>query len=258
MGSSPARVLVTRPAGQESGLTAALEAAGHRVFHQPLLAIEALPELTREQRRQVIDLDRYQQVIFVSTNAVRFGMALITDYWPQLPTGVTWYAVGETTARLLQDYGVEAITPGQEMTSEGLLSLPGLRTVGGQHLLIVKGEGGRETLREALARRGAAVDTLDCYRRCCPRLAPGELAQRLEAWSVEVILISSGEGLANLLTLLSAEETSKFRNLRLVVPSARVGNMAREAGFSRVITASNASDPAMVRALDDWMRAQGD
>lgn len=258
MGSRSARVLVTRPAGQESGLVAMLKAAGYSVFHQPLLELEPLPVLTRQQRQRVTELDRYQQVIFISGNAVRFGMVWIADYWPRLPTGVTWYAVGESTGNLLRDFGIEAETPAHAMSSEGLLALPGLQSVAGQRLLIVKGEGGREVLREELVRRGARVDTLACYRRRCPGLEPGELARRLANWSIEVVLISSGEGLANLLTLLSTEETTKFREMCLVVPSPRVENMARGAGFSRIVIASNASDRAMVRALDDWTHASGE
>ena len=62
-------------------------------------------------------------------------------------------------------------------------------------------------------------------------------------------MISSGEGLANMLALLSPAETTKFMDIILLVPSQRVAQMARAAGFSRVITAENASDSAMMRAL---------
>ena len=258
MGPSPARVLVTRPAGQERELTALLQAAGYTVFHQPLLELEPLPRLTPEQRRRVSELDRYRHVIFVSGNAVRFGLARIADQWPRLPAGITWYAVGETTARLLRESGLDAVAPAGEMSSEGLLAMPGLQDVSGQRVLIVKGEGGREALQAELARRGARVDTLACYRRRCPLLPPGELARRLERWAVEAVLISSGEGLANLLTLLSEEETTKFRAMRLVVPSARVENLARDAGFSRIATAPNASDAAMAQALREWIEGSGE
>jgi uroporphyrinogen-III synthase len=65
-------------------------------------------------------------------------------------------------------------------------------------------------------------------------------------------MISSGEGLANMQALLSPQETSKFRDIHLIVPSPRVAEMARAAGFERVIVAENASDKAMVSALETW------
>jgi uroporphyrinogen-III synthase len=246
------RVLVTRPAGQAQGLCAMLEAAGYRTYHQPLLELQALPELPAPQRQWVLELDRYQHIVFISGNAVHFGMACIEDYWPQLPVGLTWYAIGESTAAQLASRGVAAVTPGAAMTSEGLLAVEQLQSVTGQRILIVKGEGGRATLREELTRRGARVEELACYRRCAPDLAPGELAARLGGWHIEVALISSGEGLSNLLALLSVPETTKFKDISLIVPSQRVAAMAHEAGFEQVATAANASDGAMLRALQEW------
>jgi uroporphyrinogen-III synthase len=258
MVASAARVLVTRPRGQEATLGDALRAAGHEVFHQPLLELEPLAELPPDARRCVMDLDLYQHVIFISGNAVRFGMEWIENYWPQLPVGITWYAVGAKTAAALSECGIRALSPGADMSSEGLLALPDLQSIAGQRVLIVKGEGGREALQEALQSRGAKVDTLPCYRRRCPRLAEGELARRLKGWHIDTILISSGEGLGNLLALLSTEETTNFTGVRLLVPSARVEGMARQAGFSRVVIAANASDDAMLAALEESMDVAGE
>jgi uroporphyrinogen-III synthase len=251
-------VLVTRPAGQGDELCAALEGAGFSVHSLPLLQLQPLAELDPVQRRRVLDLDQFSHIIFVSSNAVRLGMAWIESCWPQLPLGLHWYAVGEATARELSAHGVRVLTPGSEMTSEGVLALPQLQAVAGQRVLIVKGEGGRATLADSLGRRGARVEELACYRRIPPDLACGELAQKLSQWEIGVVLISSGEGLANLLALLSPAETTKFAGITLLVPSPRVAQLARAAGFSRVITAENASDSAMLRALAGLQTAAGE
>ena len=109
--SGPARprVLVTRPQGQGGSLGVGLEALGFTVYQQPLLELQALPDLLPAQRQCLVDLDLYQHVIFISGNAVRYGMSWIEDYWPQLPVGLNWYAIGKATAGLLRDYGIEAI-----------------------------------------------------------------------------------------------------------------------------------------------------
>ncbi len=243
---------MTRPSGQEGALLASLEKAGYAAYHQPLLELQGSERLPEGQRQHVIDLDLYQHVIFISGNAVRYGMAEIEHYWPQLPVGITWYGVGSSTARLLEQHGLQPVSPASEMTSEGLLSLPQLQSVGDQRVLIVKGEGGRSTLQQALRGRGAHVDRLECYRRCRPRLESGQLAARLAAWRIDVVLISSGEGLENFVALLSTEETTNFRDMCLVVPSARVAQLADAAGFASVVTAANASDTAMLQALEEW------
>jgi uroporphyrinogen-III synthase len=89
-------------------------------------------------------------------------------------------------------------------------------------------------------------------------VSQGELARRLAHWSIDVILISSGEGLANLQLLLSPAETSKLKHTGLVVPSKRVARLAQDAGFDQVVIAENASDVAMLRALGEWSPGTGD
>jgi uroporphyrinogen-III synthase len=44
----------------------------------------------------------------------------------------------------------------------------------------------------------------------------------------------------------------------LIVPSARVAAMARDAGFDQVVTAENASDEAMLSALRTWQSGTGE
>lgn len=257
MASRPG-VLVTRPEGQGAQLCARLREDGWPVAQLPLMTLEMIEPLPASQRQLVLDLDLYQHVIFVSANAVRFGMAVIDNYWPQLPMGVSWYAVGDSTAQALLAHGVHADTPGRDMTSEGLLRLPGLSDLRNERVLLVKGEGGRNLLAETLTRRGARVDALRCYRRGPPEWRTETLLQTLEQHQIGVLLVSSGEGLANLLALPGLAESSKLETMTLVLPSARVAQAAAEAGLRHCVVAENASDQAMVEALQDWYAKSGE
>ena len=249
-------VLVTRPAGTAADtLYEALTSEGYRAYSQPLLTLRGLPDIPPNQRGFLQRLDEYQHVIFVSTNAVRFGMEQVEMYWPQLPTGMRCYAVGEATARCLADFGIEAHTPDREMSSEGLLAMPALQAVDGQRVLIIKGEGGRDTLRSELTSRGSRVDELACYRRGPPEVSRDVLLRQLSDWGIDIILVSSGEGLCNLRLLLTRAETTK---LNMIVPSQRVARMALEAGCRQVFVADNASDAAMLRALGAWLHSTGE
>ncbi|MEQ8802707.1 uroporphyrinogen-III synthase [Haliea sp.] len=251
-------VLVTRPAGQGDALCEGISARGLCAHQLPLLALEPLAALPAAERTRVLALDEFHHIIFISANAVRFGMEVIENHWPQLPLGLNWYAVGDGTARALAAFGVTAQTPGSDMTSEGLLALPDLQSCSGERVLLVKGEGGREALARALVDRGARVDTLACYRRVAPALAPGEFAAAVARWDIGLVMISSGEGLANMLALLSPEESSKLQDICLLLPSGRVAAAAAAAGFRHCLVAGNASDKAMLRALDAWVADTGD
>jgi hypothetical protein len=151
-------VLVTRPEGQAQALLAAIAAQGMRALHLPMLRLEPLEPLPPAVRQCIIDLDRYDHLVFISANAARIGLSLIDDYWPQYPAGQQCWAVGASTARALERAGLAVCAPREDMTSEGLLAMPGLGDLSGQRVLIVKGEGGRRTLEDQFAARGARVD----------------------------------------------------------------------------------------------------
>ncbi len=252
------RILVTRPPGQADDLCAALTADGFITHHLPMLQLVALEKPTASQSLQLRELDQFQHIIFISGNAVRYGMAWIAPHWPSLPRGPHWYAVGAATARQLLSYGIRACSPVSDMTSEGLLALPQLQQLAEQRVLLVKGEGGRGALAAELGRRGGRVEELICYRRISPEMQPGEVASHLLQWDISLVMISSGEGLANMLALLSPAETTKFSHITFLVPSPRVAEIARQAGFSSVVIAENASDSAMLRALAAWQTTVGE
>lgn len=253
--SDPA-VLITRPRGQADTLAEAVSAAGYHPVLQPLLELEALAPQPWQQAF-VEALDGYQHIIFISSNAVNFGMLWISPLWPELPAGPNYYAIGDGSAAALATFGIAPQQPAVDMSSEGLLALPSLQKVAGQGVLIVKGEGGRETLRTVLRQRGATVDELAAYRRQCPSLGEGELAALLQQTRCQAILISSGEGLDNMVSLLDDTALAWVRKLSLIVPGRRVAERARQAGFADVSEASNATDSAMLLALRERLVPEG-
>lgn len=252
-------VLVTRPVGQAGRLCAGLTAAGYRAVHQPLLAVSPVDPCDDDQRGFIRALDSYAHCLFVSANAARFGLDCLLREWPEWPQTVQCYAVGDSTAEVLRAAGLGVLTPGVNMTSEGLLALPSLQAVSGQRVLIVKGEGGRSALREALTAQGAQVDELRCYRRSAPDLAPEMLQALLHRERVACILVSSGEVLENLMALLQpgGMNSPTLDGITLVVPSARVAEQARAAGWRDMRVATNASDNAMLSALQHSAAGQG-
>lgn len=250
-------VLVTRPAGQADALIGALLERGFSPVHLPLLAIQAIDPLPGAQRQRVLDLERFEHLIFVSANAARIGLDCIQDCWPQLPVGQRYWAVGESTALSLEAAGLTAERPVEDMSSEGLLALPGLRNLHNQRVLIVKGEGGRRLIEETLRQRGAEVESLQCYRRAAVAHDPVKTLSLIESSQVSLILISSGEGLEILSGLLRPQEHTKLASIPLIVPSPRVVKLAEQLGWQRVQLADNASDPAVLAATENWREAHG-
>ncbi len=82
MAPKPA-VLITRPAGQTRALCAGLKSLGFLSHSQPMLELVPLEVLGSAQNQCLVRLDQYQHVIFISGNAVNFGMKWIVEAWPE-------------------------------------------------------------------------------------------------------------------------------------------------------------------------------
>src|SRR5699024_12818885 len=117
------RVWVTRPEGQQKALVEKLHAAGFEPVVQSSLVIEPLP-LTPEDEHKLININEYQVVFFVSTNAVRFALTVLYAYWPQWLVGVNWLAVGDATAKALKQAGIQPQWPASIYNYDVTLSIP--------------------------------------------------------------------------------------------------------------------------------------
>lgn len=248
------RILLTRPEQQQEILKQQLERCGAVVQSYPVLAIKGLDkgqdvEQYQRCKQQWMRLDEFKHVIFISTNAVQFGLEWVGAFWPQLPVGLQWYAIGAATAEALSKYGIEATQARGSMNSEALLALPELQSVTGDKVLIVRGVGGRDYLQQQLQQRGAVVEYAECYRRTVPEAATGELVALMEEQSFDVVCVMSGESLQNLSQLLGSQK-ELLHQKNLLVPGQRVAGKAKALGCQRLIVAENASVDGLLQALE--------
>ena len=243
-------LLVTRPAGQELELCRLIESAGGRALHFPTVIVVAAGDAARIRARLAAALPA-DVVIFISRNAVNFAF----DAWPELGARVSpadVYAAGEGTAAVLARRGSPARSNAPvKAGSEGLLALPEFapERIRGSSVVIVRGEGGREFLSAELARRGASPRYVEVYRRERPAVDAGRIKILWQEDRPDVIVITSIQGLDNLLLMTPATYHSPLLATRLAVISRRVHDHARELGFHGAIAvAAAAEDGALVNA----------
>src|SRR5688572_18867662 len=138
---------LTRPEAQVQDLQQALEKLGADILTLPLLEIVPIP-VRGMSRQRLLNLDDYDLVFFVSSNAAAIGLDAIDELWPQYPSHILNFAVGPGTARVVQNYGLDVFYPVDRMSSEAMLALPQLQDIRDKKALIVRGVGGREILAE--------------------------------------------------------------------------------------------------------------
>ncbi|KPJ97073.1 MAG: hypothetical protein AMJ55_00515 [Gammaproteobacteria bacterium SG8_15] len=235
-------VLVTRPAHQAEHLCQLIKEEGGSAVRFPLLSIaeptdrEALKNVTRR-------LADFDMVIFISPNAVDKGMLVIEEHGG-LPESIRVAAVGKGSARHLEKLGIKTdIFPSQQFNSEALLAMEEMQSVAGKHIVIYRGEGGRELLANTLRARGAKVEYAECYR----------LAKQLLHGNIDIITVTSSESLQNLYDLVPKPARSALLQLPLIVVSDRTQKLAEELGFKQpAIIAQKPGDEEMVQAMVNW------
>src|SRR5471032_982587 len=268
-------VVVTRPLGQSTVLLGLLEQAGFESIEFPLIDIgpvaDAAPLHAALGELYAPAPLGFALVVFVSPNAIDHAFAALSSAWPlQIPIGV----VGPGSVAALARQGVAAsaytiISPAAGATvtetptdprydSEALHAAieahfghDGLKD---KRVLIVRGDGGREWLADALSEAGAKVEKVAAYRRIVPEptMRDWERIHALLAGVPHAWLLTSSEGVRNLEELdrehLTVDETLTLKHAPLVTPHPRIAEAARQAGFDR-ITVSGAGDERIVQAL---------
>lgn len=209
-------VLVTRPRAQASELVAAIESAGGEAILFPVLEIH--PRHAASVEAEANQLEKPDIVVFVSTNAVRFGLPYTGD--------AAICAIGPATAAAIEESGIDvAIRPEGGFDSEHLLAEPALQDVAGQTVRIIRGFDGRELLASTLRERGANVEYLCVYERRRPDYSARELEHLAARWSagdIDCITVMSVASLNNLLALLPLENLEQLAETPLLTPAARV------------------------------------
>ncbi len=246
-------VLITRPIHQQSSLLQSLELDGARTVSFPVMQIDPISDAKAIQkaRSQVQNLDQFQWLIFISTNAASLGVDLIEEFWPQFPTGVQVAAIGRSTAAVLTDrLYLPVLTPLQGWDSEKLLAMPEMQSIKDNKIAIFRGIGGRELLASTLQERGAQVQYVELYSRAPVHYSEAESREKLPDGAVNAVVVLSIESLACLIDILkSAGKLEHYLTLPLVVPSDRVAAEAGMLGFAKVYNSRGADDGAIKSAL---------
>lgn len=244
-------VLVTRATHQADHLCGLIAARGGHVFKLPVLAI--VPPCDNDALANIHNrLPEYDLAIFVSANAVRMAFPDIAPVagWPR---HLKIAAIGKQTAAAINAAGLTVdIVPETQFTSEALLSVDDMQDIAGRKVLIVRGEGGREYLATALTERGAHVDYAEVYQRALPEVDTHPV---LDAWAqgrLHAATVASRQSLDNLHQLLAETGQRYLADTLLVVSNPRTAEYAAELGYTRIIVADDASDEAMVEALERW------
>ena len=240
---------MTRPAHQAENLSRLIAERGGSAIRFPTLAIAAMDDAC-PIKNTLAQLDRFQWLVFISANAVTMHSYYIDGGKMNRFKSTRIAAIGDATAQALELTGLPVdLAPESGYNSEALLAMPQLQHINGQNCLIVRGAGGREELATTLRSRGANVEYLDVYKRIIPGCDSSQVSLLLAQDKLDVITITSGEALQNLLMMLDKEYHQGLLAAPLVVISDRIRQIAAGLGFKRIAVTNSPSDAAILETV---------
>lgn len=275
-------LVVTRPSGQASALTEALQtaiasmAASHsepgwqapQIIGLPLLTIvpKSDPQAAAAIRAAMQTADL---AVFVSPNAIECTMRLLDDDWQSIaqrpiPIGV----VGQSSYHALERHGIGAETnaptpiwmPGNpaQWDSEGLWEAIQNRfpSWAGRRVVVFRGDGGREWLADQLQSVGAQVEAIAVYSRIPLSESSPQWEKVLNANTDEALwILTSSEAVRHLGTVLKQQGRQDYlSSASALCPHHNIARSANEIGFGAVLEC-HSGDAALVKAAVTWLEA---
>ena len=231
-------LISTRPQKTNVQLSDELKNSEIKLLSFPLTEIHPL------NNYQIFDgvienIKTYQHIIFISTNAVHFFLERVKKLSLQIPKNLIFSSIGPTTKLLLQKkLSVDVHSPIKTFDSEHLLKEKIYNNVGGQKILIIRGEGGRETLKNALEEKGGIVNYGECYVRKYVDIDLIQLKNDLVNYHHQFILFSSTNSAKHFIDQLHNIETGWLQNIKIIVNHKKIEGLLSKI-FKNIFVCNN-------------------
>ena len=205
------RVLVTRPRDQAAEFVDNLAALGADTVESPTILILP-PEDPEPLRRAAAAPDRFEWIVFTSTNAVDAFMAALVEGGKDVRAlhGPRICAVGSATADCLARHGIRADLVPNEFRAEALVAAITARgPLAGARILLPRADIGREVIAEGLRAAGAVVTEAVAYRTVLQDAdangAP-DIYRMLLDGQIDIVTFTSASSVRNFVTIYGADQ----------------------------------------------------
>jgi uroporphyrinogen-III synthase len=238
-------LLITRPIAQTKNLESLLLANEIDYAFFPALEIQKL--------RPIVLNHKYDVIIFISVNAVNYA----EEYFDQLFIDpVQIFAVGPVTAKQLISKNIKVdCYPKKNASSWELLKMKECQALSNKKILIIRGKGGSETLKNNLSFSNQ-VDYFEVYKRvqCQLTLQHNESLEMFMSYPDGFLMATSEESLVNVMHLVESISSKLIQTLltkKIIVFSERIRVLAKDFGFTNIEITLNPSDEDLVNLLVD-------
>lgn len=248
-------MLVTRPVHQAAQLIELIQSAGGHAYKFPAIEIRSVGNRSA-LLTEIESLPECDYAFFISPNAVTYGIDAISESIGALPQSLRLACIGAGTIAALKDAGYQChVSPVDNFNSEALLDLPELRDIKDKRIVIFRGNGGRDKLRNELVKRGAHVEYIACYERAAPTTDIKPVVSELANNNIDIISFTSAGAARNIVAMLGDQAGDNIFNLPVIAVSQRIADVCRSLGFKAgIIVAETPNNEAIVNCMIEWQQ----
>ncbi|MBO7921917.1 uroporphyrinogen-III synthase [Alteromonas sp. K632G] len=240
-------LLITRPLPKLQASADAFEQAGIDTIGVATSDIQSIPSKAGKLQQFLLGSPSINIIIVTSIYAVPAALHALNQA-SFLSAPPTLIAVGDATANALHSTNLplKIVTPSLH-TSEGILVMQQLNEANCTQVVIIKGEGGRDTLSHVLGERGISVTEFCVYKR--EPLTNPIYTKRWKIGDVSGIIATS----ENLAKQLISTHSRQILALPWLTVSERVATSLRNLGIARVSVCNRATDQALIAWVkENW------
>ena len=215
-------LILTRPVHQNIELINFFKGSKVTTIDFPFIKIQTLKNYV--QFDSIINqLNTYNYLIFISTNAVKMFIDRMDLLSLKLPKDIILASIGKSTREVLRgEYQREVYCPDNIFDSEHLLNHLIFNNIQSKMALIIRGEGGRETLKKGLESKGAKVTYGECYKRKFLPINFKEIKKITRNFKKTVFLITSNESAKHFISEVTNEDKSWLMRCDLIVNHEKI------------------------------------
>lgn len=216
-----------------------------KVDFRQFIHVEGLE--AKEFRQQKINIQEFDAVIFTSRNAVDHFFRMAEEVRYNVPDGLKYFCISESTAYYLQKYVVyrkRKIFHGRQ-TMEDLIPLMKKHKV--EQFLLPCADILKQDIPDTLDKHKIVYEKAMLYRTVCSDLSD------LENVNYDVLVFFSPAGIAS---LYENFPNFKQNDTRIAVFGATTAKAAEKAGLEINIAAPKPEAPSMTMALEQYIKKQ--
>ena len=241
-------LISTRPYEKNIILLKELEGTNISLLNYPLTEIKPLKDYAKFDSL-LNNLKNYQHIIFISTNAVHFFVERFKSLEIKLPDHIIFSSIGPTTqAALENEFNINVYCPEKTYDSKHLIKNKIFNNLQDKKVLIIRGEGGREVLKDMLEEKGAEVHYGECYIRNYLPINLNKLQNEAKNYNSIFLIISSYESGTHFLTQNSTHSWDWLQSVNIIVNHPRIKD-ALSLISNNIIVTNNLSKNSLLHLI---------